>query len=124
MKIFLPEALFLEGVVSRVIAEGPQGSFALLPRHIDMATALRPGILSFVTGGEEAFVALEGGMLVKMGDEVLVATRSAVKGELGVLRREVERMVSEVEEKERKARSAVARLEADFVRRFVEFGRK
>lgn len=124
LKIVLPEALFLEREVSRMVAEGPRGGFALLPRHIDMATALTPGILSFVTeAGEEAFVAVEGGILVKMGDQVLVATRAAVGGELGALRKAVERMVADVDEKERKARTAMARLEADFMKRFVEFSR-
>ena len=47
----------------------------------------------------------------------------AIKGELGELKNEVEKMMMDVDERERKARSAVARLEADFVRRMVEFGK-
>ena len=60
---------------------------------------------------------------MKQGEEVRIATRMAVSGELGVLREAVDRFLSAVDERERKTRSAVARLEADFVRRFVEFGK-
>jgi F-type H+-transporting ATPase subunit epsilon len=125
LTVHLPGETFLQEAVQRVTAEGPYGSFALLPRHIDMATALTVGILSFVSeAGEERFVAVDGGILVKVTDQVLVATRRAVRGELGILKKTVEHMVAEVDERERKARSAMARLEADFMRRFVEFGKR
>jgi F-type H+-transporting ATPase subunit epsilon len=124
LRIFQPSRLFLETEATRVVAEGPDGGFGLLPRHIDVAVALVPGLLSYTsTAGEERFVALNGGILVKQGDVVSVATRMAIKGELGALKEAVERLLSEVDERERKTRSAVARLEADFVRRFVEFGK-
>jgi F-type H+-transporting ATPase subunit epsilon len=124
LKVFQPSEVFLEETVTKVVGESPAGSFGILPRHIDMVIALVPGILSYETHEEEErFLALDGGILVKEGDEVSVATRLAVRGELGILRATVEKMMSEVDEKEKKARSAVARLEADFVRRFVEFGK-
>ena len=69
-------------------------------------------------------MAVNGGILVKQGDMVMVATRVAVSGELGLLHETVNRFMNDLDERERKARSAVARLEADFVRRFVEFGKK
>ena len=124
LKIFQPSEVFLKTTVSKVIAEGPRGSFGILPQHIDLATALVPGILHYQTDpGHEAFVALNGGILVKQGTQLFIATRMAIKGELGELKNEVEKMMMDVDERERKARSAVARLEADFVRRMVEFGK-
>jgi F-type H+-transporting ATPase subunit epsilon len=114
----------MDETVTKVVGESPLGSFAILPRHIDMSTALVPGILNYVTAaGREAFVALDGGILVKQGDQVSIATTMAVQGELGSLRAMVEKMLNVVDERERKTRSAVARLEADFIRRFVEFGK-
>ena len=41
----------------------------------------------------------------------------------GILKEAVEKLILAVDERERKTRSAVARLEADFVRRLVEFGK-
>ncbi len=124
LTIHQPCALFLEEEVTKVMAESPAGCFAILPRHIDTATALVPGILAYVTpGGGESFVALDGGVMVKQGDRVTVATRTAVRGDLGALHKAIDSMIHEVDERERRARAAVARLEADILRRFMEFGK-
>ena len=124
LKIFLPSELFVDTEVVKVVGESPSGSFAILPRHIDIATALVPSILAYYPAGrQELFLAINGGILVKKGDDVSVATRMAIKGELGALRDTVDKIINEVDERERKTRSAVAKLEADLVRRFVEFGK-
>ncbi len=124
LKIYQPSDVFLDETATKVVAEGAAGSFAVLPRHIDMATALIPGILAYETGhGREMFVALDGGIFIKQGDQVSVATRMAIRGELGELQAAVDRFMDEADEKEKIARSAVAKLEADLVRRFVEFGK-
>jgi F-type H+-transporting ATPase subunit epsilon len=124
LRIFLPSELFLDEDVTKVVAESPFGGFTLLPRHIDLTTALAPGILAYeAAAGARKYVAINEGILVKQGEEVMISTRTAVAGELGGLRERVEEFLTDIDEKERKARSAVARLEADFIRRFVEFGK-
>ncbi len=58
---------------------------------------------------------------MKCGPEVLVSTRHAVPGDdLATLRRTVRERYVELDERERSARSALARLEAGVVRRFNE----
>ena len=122
LKVFQPSEIFLDEEVSKVVAESAAGSFGIRPRHLDMTSALVPGLLSYwKVGGKETFLAVNGGILVKQGEDVLVATRMAVSGELGVLNTAVEKFLSDVDEKDRKSRSAVAKLEADFIRRFLEF---
>jgi len=124
LRIFLPSEVFLDSDVTKVVAESPRGGFTLLPRHIDITTALAPGILAYEgTANSRKYVALNEGILVKQGENVMISTRMAVEGELGSLRERVEEFLTDIDEKERKARSAVARLEADFIRRFVEFGK-
>lgn len=124
LKVFLPTEIFLDIEVVKVVGESPSGSFAVLPRHVDMATALVPGIVAyFPSGSRELLMAVNGGILVKQGENLSIATRMAVKGELGSLNSAVEKFVNDVDEKERKARTAVAKMEADLVRRFVEFGK-
>ncbi|MBN2140226.1 MAG: F0F1 ATP synthase subunit epsilon [Desulfovibrionaceae bacterium] len=123
LRVILPSETLVDESVSEVAAEGPQGRFCLLPRHVDYVTGLVPGILSYLAkDGGESFLALNGGLLVKQGPEVMVSTRQAVTGTLGELEVRVRGMLGEVDEKERVARAAVARLEADFVRRFMGFG--
>jgi len=121
--INLPSGVFLEEEVGAVVAETAHGRFCLLQRHIDMSTVLAPGLFSYRIDGVDTYLAVDRGVLVKQGHEVNVAARAAVAGELGFLEREVKRMQEEVDEQERITRSAVAKLEADFVRRFMEFGR-
>ena len=124
LKVFHPSDSFLDEKVSKVVAEGPAGSFGIRPGHLDMTSALVPGILSYWTSREkEMFLAVNGGILVKQGEDVFVATRMAVAGDLGALNNTVSEFLRDVDEKERQTRSAVAKLEADFVRRFVEFGK-
>jgi F-type H+-transporting ATPase subunit epsilon len=124
LHVFLPTEILLNEVVSKVIAEGENGLFCLLPRHIDFVSALVPGILSFVLEtGQEEFVAVDEGILVKCGAEVLVSSRQAVRGaQLGDLRQTVEEQFRVLDEREKLARSATAKLEADLVRRYMELG--
>jgi F-type H+-transporting ATPase subunit epsilon len=122
LKVLLPVHVLLDVEAERVVAESEHGSFGILPRHIDFVAALTPGLLTFTpVGGEEEYVAVDEGVLVKQGAEVLVSVRNAVRGHnLGDLRHTVEETFEVVDDRERRARSALARLEAGFVRRFLE----
>ena len=121
LKILLPAEVFLTEEVVKIIAEAENGFFCLLPRHIDFTAALVPGVFSFTSGNEETFLAIDGGTLIKRGDEVLVSTRNAVRGpELGTLKAVVIKQFEEIDEREKKARSAAAKLEVDLLRRFME----
>ena len=122
LKLLLPTEVLIDEEVTKVIAEAENGSFCLLPRHIDFVAALVPGILSFESGkGREEFLAVDEGILVKCGQEVLVSTRNAVRGpELGMLKQTVQEQFLVLEDREKMSRSALAKLEANFVRRLME----
>lgn len=109
----------------KVTADGRHGSFCLLPRHVDCVAALAPGLFTYVSGpGEDAteeMLALDEGVLVKCGDEVRVSVRHAVRGgEEADLEDTIRTVFEQLDEGERKSRSALARLEAAFVTEFVE----
>lgn len=123
LRVLLPTEIFIDEVVSKVSAEAENGAFCLLPRHVDFVAALVPGLLSFVStaSGKEEFLAVDEGILVKCGAQVLVSTRNAVLGpDLGTLKKTIDERFRVLDERERMARSAVLKLEADLVRRFVE----
>ena len=122
LKILLPERVVLHETVDAVVAEGANGSFGLLPRHIDVVAPLVPGILVYRRDEEEeAFVAVDEGVLVKCGDEVLVSVRDAVVGpDLESLEETVRTQFEERREEEKTMHSALAKLEAEVVRRFTE----
>lgn len=122
LKVLLPSEVLVDEVVSKIIAEAENGSFCLEPKHVDFIAALVAGLLSFTAEfGEEVFLAVDEGTLVKCGDEVLVSTRNAVRGtDLEKLKNTVEERYLKLDEAERIARSALARLEAGVVRRYNE----
>jgi len=126
LKILLPTEVLLDEEVSKVTAEAQNGSFCLLPAHIDFVAALVPGLLSFeAIEGKEVFLAVDEGVLVKAGRNVWVSTRNAIRGEdLGRLRKTVEEKFKVLDDREKTARSAMAKIEANFVRRFLEIQRR
>ena len=124
LKVLLPFQVFAEiAGVSRIVAETREGSFGLLPRRLDCAAALTPGILTYETaGGGEVYVAVDEGVLVKTGQNVLVSVRRALVGvDLSQLRETVEREFMAVDEREQEVRSVMAKLETGFLHRFAEF---
>jgi F-type H+-transporting ATPase subunit epsilon len=122
LKVLLPTEILLDrDGVDKISAEAENGSFTLLPRHIDYVTVLTAGLLSFTAGGRESFIAVDHGILVKVGAAVTVAARNAVKGgELGELEATIERQFAAADENERRARAAFEKLEAGFIRNLVE----
>ena len=126
LRIVIPTNILLDETVSSIAADGTHGNFAVLPRHVDFLAALVPGLLSFrLADGGERFAAVDGGLLLKHGAEVFVPTRRAVVGDdLDRLRSTLEREFFVVDERERHARKVVARLEADFIRRFIELEKR
>jgi F-type H+-transporting ATPase subunit epsilon len=122
LKILLPAEVMMEQEVKKIVAEAENGSFCLMPNHIDFVATLAPGIFSYdlAAGGQE-LLAMDVGTLVKKGSEVLVSTRNAVKApDLGKLKQVVVQQYDILDEREKLVRSASAKLEASLIRRFVE----
>ncbi|MDT8379376.1 MAG: F0F1 ATP synthase subunit epsilon [Desulfotignum sp.] len=123
LKVMLPTHVFLDIQVQKITAEGVNGSFGLFPRHVDFVTALASGILSFHDeDGKEQHMAVMEGVLVKKGDTVFISTRRAVKDtDLASLKDTVENDFLKQKQREKNMRTSSARIEAGFIRRFLEF---
>ncbi len=124
LKILLPFEIFAEKTgVSRIVADTRAGSFGLLPHRLDCVAALSPGILIYETESDgEVVVAVDEGVLVKTGPDVLVSVRRAIGGtDLGQLKDSVEKEFLTLDEREQSLRTVMAKLEAGFLRRFVAF---
>lgn len=126
LQVLLPTEVLVNEKVIKVIAEAENGFFCLLPRHIDFVAALVPSILSFYSlDGREYFVAVDEGILVKYDREVFVSTLNGVRGtDLNHLQELIAERFLELDEHERKARTALARLEAGTLRGFKELQEK
>lgn len=123
LKVMLPTHIFLDTRVQKITGEGMDGFFGLLPRHVDFVTALTSGILSFEDeNGDEQHMAVMEGVLVKKGDTVFVSTRRAVQdADLASLKNTVETDFIKEKQKEKNMRTSASRIEAGFIRRFLEF---
>ncbi len=122
MKILLPFGVFAEKTgVKRLIAETKGGALGLLPNRLDCVAVLVPGILTFETGQEgEQYVAVDEGVLIKAGDEVLISVRNAIGGvDLAELHDAVDKEFLSTNEAERHLRATLTKLEVDIVRRFA-----
>ncbi len=126
LKVLLPASVLLDEPVAKVVAEGSDGEFCLLPKHRDFVASLVPGILRFVDeSGDESFVAVGEGILTKSGSDVRVAVRCASRhGQLGELQRVVREEFQQLDERERVAQTVIARLESEFMRRFLTLEEK
>lgn len=124
LKILLPFRVFAEKTdVSRIVAMTSSGSFGLLPRRLDCVAALTPGILIYESDSEgEVFIAVDDGVLVKTGADVLVSVRRAIAGsELSKLHEAVEEEFLTLDDTERDVRAVTAKLESGFIQRFANF---
>ncbi len=122
LKILLPYQVLTEVTdVQRIVAETTEGALGLLPHRLDCVAILKPGILTYQEATGEIYVAVAAGVLVKTGFDVLVSVRDAVVGSgLAQLRDEVEKNFVHFDEQERQMRTALAKIERGFVRRYQE----
>jgi F-type H+-transporting ATPase subunit epsilon len=126
LKVLLPFRIFAEKTgVLRIVTETRDGSFGLLPHRLDCVAALAPGILTYETESDgEVFIAIDEGMLVKTGSQVLVSVRRAMDGtDLGQLRQAVEREFLTLDAHEQSVRSMLAKMEGDLIRRMASLSR-
>jgi F-type H+-transporting ATPase subunit epsilon len=124
LKNLLPFQVFLEKKdISRIVAETSAGSIGLLPHRLDFVAVLEPGIFVYENEGEgEVYLAVDEGIMIKTGMDVLVSVRNAIRGkELSQLREAVEKEFLTVDEREKNMHSVMAKLESGIIRRFVEF---
>ncbi|MEJ2325284.1 MAG: F0F1 ATP synthase subunit epsilon [Chromatiaceae bacterium] len=124
LKILLPFQIFAEKTgVSRIVAETYEGAFGLLPHRLDCVAAVSPGILIYETEAEgEVYVAVDEGVLVKIGQDVLVSVRRAFSGtDLRHLRDAVEQEFLTLDEQEQSVRSVLAKMESGLIRRMAAF---
>ena len=126
LKILVPSQVFacIENV-AQIVVTTPTGSFGLLPHRMDCAAVLAPGVLSYVTASHDEFhMAVDAGVMVKTGAEVLVCVRHAISGaDLGRLQQAVQQELLRLSEQEQSSRRTLAHLESGLIREFVELQR-
>ncbi len=124
LKVLLPFCVLLDcPEVESLVAWTQAGSYGLYPRRRDCVTALAPGILSYrVRDQGEAYLALDEGILVKFGSQVLISVRNAAKGShLGELKQSLESELMALDRADQAMRMALLKMESEMIRRMREF---
>jgi F-type H+-transporting ATPase subunit epsilon len=126
LKILVPSGVFASVEnVERIVVMTPAGSFGLLPHRLDCAAVLSPGLLTYATAApDEVHLAVDAGVLVKTGAEVVVCVRHVIAGaNLGRMRQAVQQELMKLDEQESSSRKTLAHLESGLIRAFVELQR-
>jgi F-type H+-transporting ATPase subunit epsilon len=122
LKVMEPEKMIVDVQADKVIAEGQNGSFCLEPRHVDFVSVLKTGILLYTSGDQEHYVAVDEGVLVKCGRQVLVSVLNAIKGDtLEELKQRILKEFKKTEAMNQASKIALKSMEADLLLRFMEF---
>ena len=110
--------------IERVRFADEDGAITLLERHLDYVTALAVCVVELVPAeGRSTFVGVDGGILVKKGGEVRIASFRGIEGEsIEELWSRMEESFRKKEENARKVRSILTKLEVDMAKRLFQEG--
>ena len=77
LQIITAEREVFSGEVDALVAPGLEGQLGILPRHAPLITVLQPGELMVRADGEESFLALSGGYMEVLGNQVIILADAA-----------------------------------------------
>jgi F-type H+-transporting ATPase subunit epsilon len=123
LKILLPFKVFADiNNVTNIVIETSKGSYGLLPQRLDCVAALVPGIFMYEINGSSKYLAVDAGVMVKAGTEVLVSVHNAIGGvDLGKLGDLVKNEFKKQDEAESSMRAVTLKLESGFIYSFDKF---
>ena len=81
LEIITVERALLSDEVDLLVAPGIDGELGILPHHAPLLTALKPGELRIVKEGKDQFLAVGGGFLEVIANEVKVLADSAERAD-------------------------------------------
>jgi F-type H+-transporting ATPase subunit epsilon len=120
----LPFQIFSEEErVKRIVAETSAGSYGFLPERLDCVAALVPGIFEYETETKGiVYLAVDEGIMIKSGKDVLVSVRNAFGGtDLGKLHELIEKEILNLDERERNARTVMVKMSNSLIHGLEKF---
>ena len=77
LRVVTPVRPIVDAEVTEVVAPGSEGEFGVLPLHVTFLGGLRPGVLSYTTGGAKKRVVIGGGYAEVNQDSVVILADEA-----------------------------------------------
>lgn len=81
LEVATPERLLIDEQVSQAELPGKDGYIGVLAGHAPLLSALGAGVLSYTVGGEQRFLAIDGGFVEIFDNHVRVLAERAEYGE-------------------------------------------
>jgi len=78
LEIVTPEAKAYSEDVDMVVVPGTEGELGILPQHVPLLTAIKPGELRVLKDGQETFLAVGEGFVEVTQERVIVLTDMAL----------------------------------------------
>lgn len=121
VRILSPLGPVLDEEAEKISFESLSGCRAFFPHHIDTVSALPPNIVTVTTTAhKDIYIACTQGVLVKQGDAVMISAHKAVIGnDLNKLAELIKTEFAQDEDNRRQVNTAIARLEAQLSRGFM-----
>ena len=112
-KVFTPVGVLLNQEVSSVDFQAIDGFWTILPRHVDMVSALRPCVVQYKDAeGQKNYIACNKGVLIKQGHTVSLSTNLAILNDsLETLTKTIKINYKEMEEERKEMNVVLSQLE-------------
>ncbi len=98
LEIVTPEKKIFTGSVENVYLPGAEGELGILPSHAGLVTALKPGVLRYLSQGKVESLAIGSGFAEITDSKVIVLTDAAL-GEAEIDENHVEAAIARAKEK-------------------------
>lgn len=72
LEIVTPQRLLYSEEVDGVTLPGSEGYLGILPGHLPLLTTLKPGVITYETGGRKQMMAVHGGFVEVLPERVIV----------------------------------------------------
>ena len=80
LRVYTPDKLVVEDVIKKINVNGKEGSFTILPKHIDYVSSFVDSVIAYVDNNEKTkFLAVNQGILIKTGRNLEISTFNVIK---------------------------------------------
>lgn len=121
LEIITPEKVVYTDDVDMVVAPGAEGDLGILPGHIPLFTKVKPGEIMIRKGSGDSYLAVTGGFLEVLNDNVNILADYAIRAEeVAVAQAEEAKKRAEKLMEERSTRQDFALAQAELQKAILE----
>ena len=126
LQIITPAEIILSCPIQKITIEGIDGFRTLLPKHMDFITALKAGIMTYVTlNNQTQYVACHQGLCVKNGNTVSISTPWAITSDnVSTLKQHIKQAFQAMEQERKEVGVSMARLEIGLTKGLMQLRRE